>query len=111
MRLAKVTLGATIILTALLIAGCGHKLVANSGAATVTVYPSREAFDRINSLKNQDGAVGGMIGGIGENLVGKRINDQTPVKIISSDNEGAEVEVLKGSDQGLHGYVAKDNVN
>jgi ABC-type oligopeptide transport system substrate-binding subunit len=108
---AKLILGTIIILTALFAAGCSHRLVANSGEATVTVYPDKEAFDRIKSLKNQGGPVGGMIGGLGENLVGKRIADQTTVKVLSSDDEGAQIEVLEGPNKGFKGYVPKGNVN
>jgi len=93
-----------------LLAGCGHKLVAHSGDTTVNVYASKEQFDKVQSMKSQGGAAA-MLGGIGESMLAKKIDNNTPVKVISSDDEGAMVEVLDGRDKGLQGYVAKDNLD
>jgi ABC-type oligopeptide transport system substrate-binding subunit len=110
-KTASVALGAALITVALMLAGCGHKLVATGGDSTVSIYPDKNTFDRLQSVKQQGGAVGGMIGGIGENLVSKKVNDKTPVKILSSDDKGAEIEVLDGPSKGMQGYVAKSNVD
>jgi hypothetical protein len=92
------------------IIGCGHKLVAHSGETTVSVFPSKKDFDNVMSMKSRGGAEG-MVGGLGETFMAKKVDENTPVKVLSSDAEGAEIEVLKGPNAGLHGYVAKDNVD
>jgi hypothetical protein len=107
----SVALGTALMTVALLIAGCGHKLVATGGESTVAIYPDKNTFDRLQSVKRQGGAIGGMIGGMGENLVSKKVDDKTPVKILSTDDTGAEIEVLDGPDKGMQGYVAKSNVH
>ena len=92
-----------------LLAGCGHKLVAHNGGTTVNVYGNKEQFDKVQSMKSEGGAAG-IFGGIGESMLAKKVDNDTPVKIISSDNQGATVEVLDGRNKGLRGYVAKDNL-
>ena len=92
------------------LAGCGHNLVAHNGETTVNVYPSKEQFDKVESMKSQGGPVA-MLGGLGEGLLAKKIDNDTAVQILSSDNNGAMVEVLDGRDKGFKGYVAKDNLN
>jgi len=110
-KTANIAFGAALITAALLLAGCGHKLVATGGDSTVAVYPDKNTFDRLQSVKQQGGAIGGMIGGMGENLVSKKVDDKTPVKILSSDDKGAEVEILDGPNKGMQGYVGKANVD
>lgn len=92
------------------LAGCGHKLVARSGDTTVSVYGSKEEFDKVRAMKSQGGPAS-MLGGLGESMLAKRVDNNTPVRILSSDDEGATIEVLDGRDKGLQGYVAKDNLN
>jgi len=110
-KTANIALGAALITAALLLTGCGHKLVATGGESTVSVYPDKNTFDKLQSVKQQGGAIGGMIGGMGENLVSKKVDDKTPVKILSSDEKGAEVEILDGPNKGMQGYVGKANVD
>lgn len=100
------------MLTAMvMLAGCGgHKLVAHNGVTIINVFPSKEDFDKVVSMKSQGGPAS-VIGGLGETMVAKRVPDGTPVKILSSDPEGAMVEVLSGPDKGLRGYVSKDDVS
>jgi hypothetical protein len=90
-------------------AGCGHKLVAHNGESTVAVYPDEDTFSKLSDLKKQ-GGVGGLIGGVGAGLAAKQVDNNTPVRIINSDDRGAQIEVLDGSLKGLQGFVAKDNV-
>jgi hypothetical protein len=52
-----------------------------------------------------------MIGGMGQSLMAKQVAGSTTVQVLSSDDEGAEIEILEGPNQGTRGYVAKDNVN
>jgi len=110
-KTASVALGAALLTAALMLPGCGHKLVATGGDSTVAIYPDKNTFDRLQSMKQQGGAIGGMIGGMGENLVSKKVDDKTPVKILSSDDKGAEVEILDGPSKGTQGYVAKGNLD
>jgi len=109
-KTANIALLAMLLLALVGLAGCGHKLVAHGGDSTVPVYPSKDAFDKVKSLEKQGGPAG-LIGGLGETMVAKKVDDKTPVKVLSSDDEGAQVEVLDGPDKGMQGYVAKDNVN
>jgi hypothetical protein len=104
---------AWVVLTLLLmplLAGCGHKLVARSGDTTISVYGNKEQFDKVQAMKSQGGAAG-LFGGIGESMLAKKVDNETPVKVISSDEEGAQIEVLDGRDKGLQGYVARDNLD
>ncbi|MGA2410032.1 MAG: hypothetical protein ABSG46_06530 [Candidatus Binataceae bacterium] len=99
-----------IVLAVLGLAGCGHKLVAHGGDSSVPLYPDKATFDKVKALQNQGGAAG-LLGGVGEAFAAKKIDDQTPVKIISSDDEGSEVEITDGPMKGAAGYVAKDSVD
>jgi len=99
-----------IIAGAIVLAGCGHKLAARGGNTTIPLYPDKATFDKVKNLQNQGGPAG-LLGGIGEGFVAKKIDDQTPVKVISSDDEGDEVEITSGPMKGTVGYVAKDNVD
>jgi hypothetical protein len=93
----------------LLLAGCSHKLVGRAGETTVNVFPSKHDFDNVMSMKSRGGAEG-MVGGLGETFMAKKVAQDTPVKILSSDSEGDDIQVLAGPNAGLRGYVAKDNV-
>ncbi|HZO82092.1 MAG TPA: hypothetical protein VFB33_10410 [Candidatus Binataceae bacterium] len=95
---------------ALILAGCGHKLVANAGEHTVKVYPDQATFDKLAKLKAEGGAMG-MLGGIGQNIAAKEVDDRTPVRIVSSNDEGSEIEVIDGPFKGLKGFVPRQNVN
>jgi len=41
----------------------------------------------------------------------KEIEDQTPVQIVSADDNGAVIAVTDGPMKGLTGFVPKQNVN
>jgi hypothetical protein len=92
------------------IAGCSHKLVGRGGETTVSVFPSKKDFDNVMSMKSRGGAEG-MVGGIGETFMATRVAENTPVKVLSTDSEGDDIQVLEGPDVGVRGYVAKDNVD
>jgi hypothetical protein len=106
-RIAAVT---TLIGALFSITGCSHKLVGRGGETTVSVFASKKDFDNVMSMKSQGGAEG-MVGGLGETFMARKVANDTPVKILSSDSEGDEIQVLQGPNAGLHGYVAKDNVD
>ena len=109
MRISTLVICAFTIGASLAIAGCGHKLVAHTGESTVAVYPDENTFTKLTDLKKQ-GGVGGMIGGLGEGLAAKQVDNNTPVRIVSSDDKGSQIEVLDGAFKGLHGFVPQDNV-
>jgi hypothetical protein len=110
MRPLTIIIAGIAVGTALALAGCGHKLVATSGEKTVSIYPDEDTFKKIEQMKGE-GGVAGMFGGLGESLATKKVATDTPVKILSSDNVGAEVEILGGSEQGQKGFVPKENVD
>ena len=90
--------------------GCGHKLVATGGQRSIPLYPDEATFLKISQLQQQ-GGVTGMIGKVGKNLAARQIDDQTPVKIISSTPNGSTVEITDGSMKGQTGFVAKQNLD
>ena len=110
MRISTIVICAFVIGGALAIAGCGHHLVAHNGESTVAVYPDENTFVKLTDLKKQ-GGVGGMIGGLGEGLTAKQVDNNTPVRIINSDDRGSRIEVLDGAFKGTQGFVPKDNLN
>lgn len=109
MRISTLIICAFTIGASIAIGGCGHRLVAHSGESTVAVYPDENTFTKLADLKKQ-GGVGGMIGGLGEGLAAKQVDNNTPVRIVSSDDKGSQIEVLDGAFKGLHGFVPQDNV-
>ena len=109
MRISRLVICAFTIAASLAIAGCGNKLVAHNGESTVAVYPDENTFTKLTDLKKQ-GGVGGMIGGLGEGFAAKQVDNNTPVRIINSDEKGSQIEVLDGAFKGLNGFVPSDNV-
>ena len=110
MRISTLVICAFVIGGALALAGCGHKLVAHNGESTIAVYPDEDTFTKLVDLKKQ-GGVGGMIGGLGEGLAAKQVDNNPPVRIVRSDDKGSQIEVMDGAFKGLQGFVPKDNVN
>lgn len=106
----KTALAGLICATAFLAAGCSHRLVASTGEHTINVYPDQATFDKLQNLKSQGGPMG-MIGGMGESVATKAVDDQTPVRVDSSNSEGAEIVVTDGPFKGLKGFVPKENVD
>ncbi len=106
----RLVLVASIIVLSIVAAGCGHKLVAAPGKQTVAVYPDEATYLKIQGLEKQ-GGMAGMLGGLGENFTSVQVDDKTPVKILSSDNKGAIIEVLKGPHLGLKGFVPKNSLD
>jgi hypothetical protein len=86
-----------------------HKLVATGNQHSVPVYPDEEAYLHTSRMK-QEGGVEGMVGDVKQKFTTKQIDDQTPVRIISSDDYGAVIEVTDGPMKGLTGFVAKQNI-
>jgi len=86
-----------------------HKLVATGNQHSVPVYPDEEAYMHTSRMK-QEGGVEGVVGDVKQKFQTKELDDQTPVRIISSDDNGAVVEVTDGPMKGLTGFVAKQNL-
>ncbi|HEY6394619.1 MAG TPA: hypothetical protein VIX12_04315 [Candidatus Binataceae bacterium] len=95
---------------ALMLAGCQHRLVAANEEHTVGLYPDEQTYMKIAQMKGQ-GGVAGMIGGMGQNLATRQIDNDTPVRIISSDDMGSQVEIIDGPLKGTTGFAPKQNVN
>jgi hypothetical protein len=109
-RIVRIAIAVILMGALFSITGCSHKLVGRGGETTVSVFPTKKDFDNVMSLKSQGGAEG-MVGGFGETFMAKKVAGDTPVKVLSSDSEGDEIQVLQGPNAGLRGYVAKDNVD
>jgi hypothetical protein len=107
--LRPITIAAAILSAALALTGCGHKLVAHGGDTTVPVFTDKASFEKLKSLQSQ-GGLPGIIGGLGTSLA-KKVDNGTPVKVISSDDDGYQIEVLDGASKGTNGYVSKDSVD
>jgi hypothetical protein len=86
-----------------------HKVVATGNQHSVPVYPDEEAYLHTSRMK-QEGGVEGMVGDVKQKLTAKQLDDQTPVRIISSDDYGAVIEVTDGPMKGMTGFVAKQNI-
>jgi hypothetical protein len=110
MRFSSLRMSVIAIAAAVLLAGCGHKVRASGNDNTVAVYPDEETYKKITQMKSQ-GGVAGMFGGLGQSLATKQIDNNTPVRIISSDDLGAQIEVTDGVNKGMMGFVAKANVD
>jgi len=110
LRIVRIATVFALIATLSSLVGCAHKLVGRGGETTVSVFPSKKDFDNVMSMKSRGGAEG-MVGGLGETFMARKVGENTPVKVLSSDSEGDEIQVLEGPSAGLRGYVAKDNVD
>ncbi|MBV8054806.1 MAG: hypothetical protein JO071_06140 [Deltaproteobacteria bacterium] len=109
-RIVRIAAAITLMGTLVSIIGCSHKLVGRGGETTISVFASKKDFDNVMSLKSRGGAEG-MMGGFGETFMAQKVASDTPIKVLSSDSEGCEIQVLQGPNAGLRGYVAKDNVD
>ena len=105
----RLVIGAALA-AAMLAIGCSHRVVASPGEHTVKLYRDEATFEKIKDLKKQGGPMA-MLGGLGEGLVTRELDNHTPVRIISQDSEGAQIEVTDGPDKGVQGFVAKENVS
>jgi hypothetical protein len=115
-KLRTISIAATLLSFAIL--GCQqpmqpvltHKLVVTGNQHAVPVYPDEQAYLN-TSREKQEGGVVGVVGDVKQNLTAKQIDDQTPVQIVTSDDNGAVITVTDGPMKGATGFVAKQNVD
>ncbi len=101
---------AAAVAAAMFATGCGHRVVASPGEHTVKLDRDEATYEKIKELKKQGGPIA-MLGQMGAAFVAKELDNHTPVRIISQDSEGAQVEVTDGPDKGTQGFVARENVS
>jgi hypothetical protein len=101
----------------LVVAGCqgqntlvAHKLVATPNQHSVPMYPDEQTYLKVSRMQQQ-GGVEGMAGDVRKNFTAKDIDDQTPVTIVSSDDNGAVVEIAQGPMKGQSGFVPRQNID
>jgi hypothetical protein len=87
-----------------------HKLVVTGNQHSVPLYPDEQTYLKVSHL-SQQGGVSGMVGDAQKNLSAKKIDDQTPVIVISSDDNGTQVQITEGPMKGQAGFVANQNVD
>ena len=87
-----------------------HKVVATGNQHSVPVYPDEEAYLHTARMKGE-GGVAGIVGDVKQKFQAKEIEDQTPVQIVSADDNGAVIAVTDGPMKGLTGFVPKQNIN
>jgi hypothetical protein len=87
-----------------------HKLVVTGNQHAVPMYPDEQTYLH-TSHEKQEGGVVGVVGDVKQNLTAKQLDDQTPVQIVTSDDNGAVITVTDGPMKGATGFVAKQNVD
>jgi hypothetical protein len=87
-----------------------HKLVATGNQHSIPVYPDEQTY-LSTSRDKQQGGVTGVVGDVKQSFTAKEIDDQTPVQIVTSDDNGAVITVTDGPMKGETGFVAKQNVD
>jgi hypothetical protein len=86
-----------------------HKLVATGGQTSIPLYSDEQTLVEV-SHRSQQGGVTGMVGSVQKDMSAKQIDDQTPVDVVSTDDNATEIEVIDGPMKGQRGFVAKQNV-
>ncbi|MBF6569875.1 MAG: hypothetical protein IVW54_13480 [Candidatus Binataceae bacterium] len=99
---------AMVALIAVGAAACGHRLKPPAGRTAVLVFPDRDSLIKLTQM-NKDNP--DAIAGLGEAATGRPIVGGTHVKVLSHDDRTAEIVVTRGPYQGLHGFVAKLDVD
>lgn len=87
-----------------------HKLVVTGNQHSVPMYPDEQTFLQVSRQK-QEGGIEGMVGKVSKTFNAKEIDDQTPVDVLSSDDNGALVKISNGPMRGQTGFVATQNLN
>jgi hypothetical protein len=87
-----------------------HKLVVTGNQHSVPMYPDEQTFLQVSRQK-QEGGIEGMVGKVNKSFNAKEIDDQTPVDVLTADDNGALVKISDGPMMGQTGFVAKQNLN
>jgi hypothetical protein len=87
-----------------------HKLVVTGNLHAVPMFPDEQTYLH-TSHEKQEGGVVGVVGDVKQNLVAKQLDDQTPVQVVSADDNGAVVIVTDGPMKGATGFVPKQNID
>jgi hypothetical protein len=69
-----------------------NKLVVNGKQHSVPLYSDEQTYLEVSHDKQQ-GGLEGMAGDVRKKFSAREIDDQTPVKVVSSDDNGAVVEI------------------
>ena len=72
-----------------------HKLVGTNGQHSVPLYPDEATYQKVSHEPALSGANA------------PQVDDQTPVVIISADDNGAVVQIMDGPMKGQNGFVPK----
>ena len=86
-----------------------HKLVVTGNQHSVPLYTDEQTYSDVSHEKQQ-GGVEGMAGDVRSKFSARQIDDQTSVKIISSDDNGAVIQIVDGPMKGQTGFVSKQNL-
>ena len=87
-----------------------HKVVATGNQHSVPVYPDEEAYLHVARMKGE-GGVEGIVGDVKQKFQAKEIEDQTPVQIVTADDNGAVITVTDDPMKGLTGFVPKQYID
>jgi hypothetical protein len=74
------------------------------------MYTDEQSYLKYSRMK-QDGGVEGMAGQLANGVAAKSIDDGTPVKVLSKDDNGAQVEITAGPMKGETGFVPSQNLS
>jgi CheY-specific phosphatase CheX len=80
-----------------------HKLVVTGNQHSVPLYSDEQTFLDVSHEKQQ-GGVEGMAGDVRNKFSAREIDDQTAVKVVSSDDNGAVIEIIEGPMKGQSGF-------
>jgi hypothetical protein len=87
-----------------------HKLVVTGNHHAVPLYSDEQTYLEVSHEKQQ-GGVEGMAGDVRSKFSAREIDDQTAVKVVSSDDNGAVIDITEGPMKGQSGFVAKQNLD
>ncbi len=87
-----------------------HKLIVAGNEHSVPLYPDEQSYLQVSRQK-QEGGIEGMVGKVAKSFHAKEIDDQTPVDVISSDDNAALVKISQGPTKGQTAFAAKQNVD
>ena len=87
-----------------------HKLAVTRNQQSMPLYSDEQSYLDV-SREKQQGGVEGTAGDVRNKFSAGQIDDQTPVKIVSSDNNGAVIIITKGPMKGESGFIAKQNLD